>query len=220
MNISYDKEMKKLGIIDETMEAIITAACYNGLCFNVARWQYDYLKMIENCTDKRIFTDEKASYMGMPSNVGLDRSQLQFIWMIMVERYGSYNSSPRVGWIKNIDDFIKTCLKFEAVEFSRMYISYEYESNVPNSEKAELVGNHIDKLYEDDEKDDQKRVSTTRTLFLTDYYIYKCIFEEEADNDYSKAEELFVEQMYGEFCKERIRRLEKLKKKFDNWEEE
>lgn len=34
-------------------------------------------------------------------------TQLEFIWMIAVMLYGEYGTSPRSGWIENIDDFTK-----------------------------------------------------------------------------------------------------------------
>lgn len=211
--MTFNEALEKINLKDETMETIITAASYNRLTLQVATWPYEYLKRLRDCNDVRIFKDEKATYMGNPSNVGLSQSQLQFIWMIMVQKYGDYKKSPRVGWIKNINEFVKTCFKFEAVEFYNIYNKFDTDPDKSDDDKATDIANCIYNLCDD--IDDHLKL-----MFIADYHIYKCILLEEADEDCFKAEEIFINDMYAEFAEQLCEIYKELRKKFNILEED
>lgn len=89
--------------METLIEVLKSVVWYNGL--EVDKW----LEMKPNEYGSITF-DEKML------GDGEEYYQLQVIWMICVELFGEYGSSPRCGWIDNVDgfyEFIKSILKDE-----------------------------------------------------------------------------------------------------------
>ena len=87
--------MKRLDA-DDFIDALDSVTWYNGLAEYVMAWKTIYTKpfatkdpVMERLSD----LDEE------------ERSQLEVIWMIAVMLFGDYGTSPRSGWIEDIDGF-------------------------------------------------------------------------------------------------------------------
>lgn len=85
---------------------------YNGLVEGVKNW------VKEPVINGHIACP--ISY-GLHEDNIVDKSQLQFLWMIAVLKFGDYGTSPRYGWITDIEgfklwceDIIKTIEKWDA----------------------------------------------------------------------------------------------------------
>lgn len=92
---------------DKIMRAICDALDYNGLTSVVKSWANiepvvcvcgngDFYQQIA-CPDYYGQTEEERT----PD----DYYQLQFVWMIGVLMFGDYGTSPRHGWIEDVDGF-------------------------------------------------------------------------------------------------------------------
>ena len=88
--------------MDKARHALDSVTWYNGLASVVFSW----LELQSN-----------GYSIGCPHNYGApegwpkeDIAQLQVIWMIAVELFGSCGTSPRFGWIEDIDGFRKWIL--------------------------------------------------------------------------------------------------------------
>ncbi len=94
--VGYD-EGKKDGkkYILNAIEAVVW---YNGLGEFILSWKFkkpnDYTGYIEPDYRDKGYDEETVA-------------QLEVIWMIAVMLYGEYGTSPRSGWIENIEGFEK-----------------------------------------------------------------------------------------------------------------
>lgn len=77
-------------------EALMDALWYNGLNAEVIKWA--------DCKPdqyKRITFEDQYNWKNMDDGDG----QLQLVWMICVLMFGNYGTSPRFGWIEDVDGF-------------------------------------------------------------------------------------------------------------------
>lgn len=86
--------------------ALDSVTWYNSLAEYVLRWKQDALAISEN-RDK-FFRVDSTTYSAEEPD---DRVfyQLQVLWMIAVDKFGDYGTSPRTGWIENIPLFVLWC---------------------------------------------------------------------------------------------------------------
>ena len=92
------------------IQALDAVTWYNGLAPYVLRW----LEIKEPFTpplDKYGMTSEE---LNQPNSMYV-YYQLQIIWMLAVELFSDYGTSPRVGWIEEIEDFYKWILDITAL---------------------------------------------------------------------------------------------------------
>lgn len=80
------------------LNAIEAVVLYNGLGEFILPWKFkkpnDYTGYIEPDYRDKGYDDSLVT-------------QLEVIWMIAVMLYGEYGTSPRSGWIENVDGFNK-----------------------------------------------------------------------------------------------------------------
>lgn len=88
--------------IEKLINALDSITWYNGLAGIIVKWKDEH------------YFDTNAYGLSWNwitfENYDLEtRKQLQVIWMICVELFGEYGTSPRSGWIEpeNKDDFYK-----------------------------------------------------------------------------------------------------------------
>lgn len=108
----YNDKVDKI-VLDDYVDAINSVLWYNGLWSYVKKWKN---------------LSRENGYVSCPNHYGLEEScpdveaQLQVIWMIAVSLFGDYGTSPRFGWICNvnwdlfckwIDDICGDCEKWE-----------------------------------------------------------------------------------------------------------
>ena len=92
--------------MNDLKEALKTAMRYNGLNEPVREWKnypltkYGYINF-DNQYDWN--NSNGNTYMG-----AMDEGALQLIWMILVLMHGNYGTSPRFGWIEDVEGFKKT----------------------------------------------------------------------------------------------------------------
>lgn len=93
---------EKTVTIERLINALDSITLYNGLAEIIVKWKDEH------------YFDEIAYGLSWNWNTFESynpetRSQLQIIWMICVELFGEYGTSPRSGWIEpeNKDDFYK-----------------------------------------------------------------------------------------------------------------
>lgn len=83
--------------ISDYINALDAVTWYNGLAETVFGWR-DIPKK-DGCGDYLLPPDN----YGAPT--GWDTEQLQVIWMIAILLYGNYGTSPRCGWIEDVEGF-------------------------------------------------------------------------------------------------------------------
>lgn len=99
--LAYDRDQYKKGYADgakEALDALDSVTWYNDLAETVLKWRD---------------LEPKDSIIAVPDDYGInphwctaeDRPQLQVLWMIAVSMFGNYGTSPRYGWIEDIDGF-------------------------------------------------------------------------------------------------------------------
>ena len=99
--LAYDRDQYKKGYADgakEALDALNNVTWYNDLAETVLKWRD---------------LEPKDSIIAVPDDYGInphwctaeDRPQLQVLWMIAVSLFGNYGTSPRYGWIEDIDGF-------------------------------------------------------------------------------------------------------------------
>ena len=99
--LAYDRDQYKKGYADgakEALDALDSVTWYNDLAETVLKWRD---------------LEPKDSIIAVPDDYGInpcwnsaeDRPQLQVLWMIAVSLFGNYGTSPRYGWIEDIDGF-------------------------------------------------------------------------------------------------------------------
>lgn len=86
--------------------ALDSVTWYNGLAKYVLQWKQDTLAVSES--EYKNFSVDCTTYGAEEPN---DREfyQLQVLWMIAVDKFGDYGTSPRVGWIESISLFVLWC---------------------------------------------------------------------------------------------------------------
>ena len=87
--------------MDKYINALDSVVWYNGYSEIVYRW-------------KDITPQNYSGYLTPLENYGGSKDeaeQLQVLWMIAVILFGDYGTSPRYGWIENIEEFKKWCLE-------------------------------------------------------------------------------------------------------------
>ena len=99
-----EKDLSALNKMSEISKESLIAALdsvtwYNGLAEYVMKWKTDCPRV-----NGTIWRDETYC-CGEIDSVIYD--QLQVIWMICVELFGDYGTSPRSGWIEDVDGFCK-----------------------------------------------------------------------------------------------------------------
>lgn len=86
----------------EYLEALDNVTWYNGLARSVLRWL-------------DLTPDYGSKFLTPQSRYGADDLadwlQLQVIWMIAVSLFGDWGTSPRFGWIEDVDGFREWVLK-------------------------------------------------------------------------------------------------------------
>lgn len=86
------------------LNSLTSAADYSGINQIIYNWQY--LPVDENVIECPL------SAPGVSEYATVDWAQLDFVWMICVEMFGDYGTSPRFGWIEQIDEFREFCNSF------------------------------------------------------------------------------------------------------------
>ena len=88
--------------LEKLINALDSITWYNGLAEIIVEWKD------EHYFDARTY-GLNWNWDTFESYDQETRSQLQVIWMICVELFGNYGTSPRSGWIEpeNKDDFYK-----------------------------------------------------------------------------------------------------------------
>lgn len=81
-------------------DSIHTVAWYNGLSEYVHNWRIELEKCIENNTDK-IDYNNQYGYCWYRDWCKEFDPQLEVLWIIACNQYGSWGTSPRTGWIES-----------------------------------------------------------------------------------------------------------------------
>lgn len=89
--------MSKRMTVDNMVHALDSVTWYNGLAEYVMKWKTDCPRV-----NGTIVADETYCCGEMDSFI---YDQLQVIWMICVELFGDCGTSPRSGWIEDVDGF-------------------------------------------------------------------------------------------------------------------
>ncbi len=82
---------------ENLISALDSVTWYNGLAEYVTKWKTDCPRV------EGTLVPEESYCCGEIDSVIYD--QLQVIWMICVELFGDYGTSPRLGWIEDVDGF-------------------------------------------------------------------------------------------------------------------
>jgi len=77
---------------DEFIDALDSVTWYNGLAEHVHHWK-GMITIPFTSRGFQIFNDEETA------------NQIEVIWMMAVELFGDYGTSPRTGWIEDIEGF-------------------------------------------------------------------------------------------------------------------
>lgn len=92
---------------DRLLCALRDAAFYNGIDDIFKEW----LELEPN--ENKIITE---TYYSDPNLSEHEKGEIQIFWMICVLMYGNYGTSPRYGWIEDVEgfrDFLKNLIKEE-----------------------------------------------------------------------------------------------------------
>lgn len=76
---------------DDLIRALDSVVWYNGLGPDILKW-----KELKPGTFGQIIC---------PFHIQKRTDQLEMIWMLCVSLFGDYGSSPRVGWIEDVEGF-------------------------------------------------------------------------------------------------------------------
>ena len=87
---------------ERLLDALDSVTWYNGLAPYVFNWMF----VKPTKSTGYIFTPN-----GYLSDGGEEECQLQVLWMIAVELFGDCGTSPRSGWIEDVDGFREWCLR-------------------------------------------------------------------------------------------------------------
>lgn len=99
---------KRLGGDQDALDSV---TWYNGLAEYVVKWKQEALVTTEaeyKLSEYEFFNVDTTTYGAEEPD---DRVfyQLQVLWMIAVDKFGDYGTSPRTGWIENIPLFVLWC---------------------------------------------------------------------------------------------------------------
>lgn len=94
---------KRLGGDQDALDSV---TWYNGLAEHVVKWKQEALEISEN--EYRSFMVDATTY-GAEGPSDREFYQLQVLWMIAVDKFGDYGTSPRTGYIENIPLFVLWC---------------------------------------------------------------------------------------------------------------
>lgn len=86
--------------------ALDSVTWYNDLAEHVLRWKQEALAISES--GYKNFSVDFTTY-GAEAPTDRELYQLQVLWMIAVDKFGNYGTSPRTGWIENISLFVLWC---------------------------------------------------------------------------------------------------------------
>lgn len=86
--------------------ALDSVTWYNGLAEYVVKWKQEALAISEN--GDKYFRVDPMLYDAGKRHARIFY-QLQVLWMIAVDKFGNYGTSPRTGWIENISLFVLWC---------------------------------------------------------------------------------------------------------------
>ncbi len=79
---------------EKLLDALDAITSYNGLGEEILSWvELSKTPYGQIVTPKRCWSDD----------------QLQVIWMLAVLLFGNYGTSPRGGWIEDVEGFIEFC---------------------------------------------------------------------------------------------------------------
>ena len=129
--------MKKLQDYNiELLDALHSWFWYNGLLEqdgdkwvdfeNISRPKYD-----ENCLILKLITilredeTESLEIKDLREKCNIDMyydEELNVLWLLLVEMFGEYGTSPRSGWIekrKECADFLETIVEIEELKYER-----------------------------------------------------------------------------------------------------
>lgn len=81
---------------EKLLDALDTVTWYNGLAELVLEWKN--LPVVTTAAGGKQIQHQYRS---------LDGEQLEVIWMIAVSLFGDYGTSPRSGWITDVEGFYK-----------------------------------------------------------------------------------------------------------------
>ena len=81
--------------IEKMMEALNGVVQYNGLYQYIEQWRR---VLFTSINENSGLLQRPPMDSDLPIFV---QAQLEFIWMILVQIYGNYGTSPRSGWIEN-----------------------------------------------------------------------------------------------------------------------
>lgn len=94
--------------MEKSYESLIysldSAAWYEGLSQIIHDWQY-------------LPVDGTNIWCPLSAPINSEYSEhdwalLDFVWMLCVELFGDYGTSPRFGWITQVDEFKEFCNQF------------------------------------------------------------------------------------------------------------
>lgn len=77
--------------IEELLDALDSVTWYNGISEDIRAW-------------KDLPIDDEGSIL-CPYDLIANDSSKEVIWMICVYLFGNYGTSPRSGWIDNVEGF-------------------------------------------------------------------------------------------------------------------
>lgn len=83
--------------LEKLIDALDSVTWYNGLAATIRGWA-------------ELEPDKKTGYILCPECCW-EEEQLQVFWMIAVCLYGDYGTSPRSGWIEDVEGFRDFCRK-------------------------------------------------------------------------------------------------------------
>ena len=86
---------------EELIYALDSVTWYNGLAEYVYKWTKQGNLIYEYNVLRRKWPRDNSFELDC---------QLEVIWMICVELFGNCGTSPRTGWIENIEGFKQFCL--------------------------------------------------------------------------------------------------------------
>lgn len=92
--------MTEIKDVEAFIEALDSVTWYNGLAEEIVLWKEP--GYFDEFNDHLSWNWEKFMSFSLE-----DRYQLEVIWMICVDLFGDYGTSPRSGWIEQKEAFYK-----------------------------------------------------------------------------------------------------------------
>ena len=110
--MNNSKEITKEMLLD----ALDSVTWYNGLAEELIKWTYD--GYLDHCIGTPGWLKPNYYNIGLDS---YDEAQLQVIWIICVILFGDYGTSPRYGWIEDVEGFKQFIHDITVTERSNMW---------------------------------------------------------------------------------------------------